>query len=137
MRKTFLFISIILNVSLCFAQANDQQKLKVFIDCSRTFCDQNYFRSEIKVVDFLRDNIAANVDVLITSQKAGGGGRQYQMIFYGQNNFENYYAPDVYISINSGNDILESLITTTDICYYWVFNLNLNGNFNYDKVYKS
>jgi hypothetical protein len=141
MRKTFLLISIILNVSLCFAQANDQQKLKVFIDCSRTFCDQNYFRSEIKVVDFLRDHIAANVDVLITSQQAGGGGRQYQMIFYGQNNFENYvdtlkftsgasatndekrkllthylmlglapliaktdYAPDVHISMNSGND---------------------------------
>lgn len=174
MRKTFLLISIILNVSLCFAQANDKQKLKVFIDCSRTFCDQNYFRSEIKVVDFLRDHIAANVDVLITSQQAGGGGRQYQMIFYGQNNFENYvdtlkftsgasatndekrklltqylmlglapliaktdYAPDVHISMNSGNDSLESLTSTTDKWNYWVFNLNLNGNFNYDKVYKS
>ncbi|MDP4284405.1 MAG: hypothetical protein Q8891_08280 [Bacteroidota bacterium] len=174
MKKFFLLISIILNVSACFAQAKSKQKLKVFIDCSRTFCDQNYFRSEIKVVDFLRDPLAANVHVLITSQHAGGGGRQYQMIFYGQNNFDNYndtllfmsgpsatndekrklltqylmlglaplvaktdFAPDVKISMNSGNDSLQSLTSTTDKWNYWVFKVNLNGNFNYDKVYKS
>jgi hypothetical protein len=174
MKKFFLLISIILNISVCFAQANGKQKLKVFIDCSRTFCDQNYFRSEIKVVDFLRDHFSANVDVLITSQRAGGGGRQYQMIFYGQNKFDNYidtlifssgasasndekrklltqylmlglapliaktdFASDVQISMNSGNDSLQSLTTTIDKWNYWVFNLNLNGNFNYDKIYKS
>lgn len=174
MRKNFLFILIILNIPVCFAQANRKQKLKVFIDCSRTFCDQNYFRSEIKVVDFLRDRLAANVHVLITSQQASGGGSQCQMIFYGQNDFKNYldtllftsaasatndekrkqmthylmlglapliaktdFASDVHISMNSRNDTSGSLIPTTDKWNFWVFKFDLNGNFNYDKVYKS
>ena len=174
MRKIFILALIILNISICFAQANHKQKLKVFIDCSRTFCDQNYFRSEIKIVDFLRDRLAANVHVLITSQQASGGGSQYQMIFYGQNDFKNYmdtlqftsgatvtsdekrkqmvqylmlglapliaktdFAQDVNISMNSINDTLESLSPTTDRWDFWVFKIDLNGNFNYDKVYKS
>lgn len=174
MKKFFILISILLSASVCVAQANRNQKLKVFIDCSRTFCDQNYFRSEIKVVDFLRDRLAANVHVLITSQQASGGGSQCQMIFYGQNIFKNYtdtlqftsaasatsdekrkqmthylmlglapliaktdFAPDVHISMNSENDTLEPLTPTTDKWNFWVFKFDLNGNFNYDKVYKS
>lgn len=165
---------MLLTVSVSFAQARRQQKLKVFIDCSRTFCDQNYFRSEIKVVDFLRDRLAADIHVLITSQQASGGGRHYQMIFYGQNNFKNYidtlqfiagasatndekrkqmaqylmlglapliaktdFASNVYISMNSVNDTAETIMPSTDKWNFWVFKLDLNGNFNYDKVYKS
>jgi len=63
------------------------QRLKVFIDCSNTFCDMDYIRTEINIVDFLLDRQAADVHVLITSQSTGGGGGQYQLIFFGQNQF--------------------------------------------------
>jgi len=41
------------------------------------------------MVDFLLDRVASDVHVLITSQQAGSGGVQYQVIFYGQNKFKN------------------------------------------------
>lgn len=96
MTRKLFFIPILLITSLSFGQGSSLalgtrvQKLKVFIDCSSTHCDLNYIRSEIKIVDFLRDRIAANVHVLITSQRSGNGGRLYQIIFYGQNTFKNY-----------------------------------------------
>jgi hypothetical protein len=63
------------------------ERLKVFIDCSNTWCDQTFIKTEINIVDFLLDRLTADVHVLITSHNTGGGGRRYQMIFYGQNRF--------------------------------------------------
>jgi len=63
-------------------------KLKVFIDC-HSGCDMTYMRSEINIVDFVLDRIAADVHVLITDQNTGSGGDQYQLIFFGQNQFKN------------------------------------------------
>lgn len=93
MRKIFLvtFLSI---ASFLFTTAqnygvNSNQRLKVFIDCSSTWCNMTYIRSEINIVDFLLDNKAADVHVLITSQNTGSDGMQYQLIYYGQNRFKN------------------------------------------------
>ncbi len=60
------------------------QRLSVFIDCN-THCDMDFIRTEINIVDFLLDRQAADVHVLITRQETGGGGNQYQFIFFGQN----------------------------------------------------
>lgn len=62
-------------------------RLKLFVDC-KTGCDMTFLRSEINVVDFVTDNSAADVFILITNIKNGGGGNQYQLIFSGQNNFK-------------------------------------------------
>mgnify|MGYP001599175342 CR=1 FL=1 len=64
-------------------------KLKVFIDCSSTWCDMNFIRSEINLVDFMLDRIAADVHVLVTNLSTGSGGSKYQLIFFGQNRFKN------------------------------------------------
>jgi|CXWL01.1.fsa_nt_gi hypothetical protein len=74
-----------------FAQNNilSDQRLKVFIDCSNSWCDLSYIRTEINIVDFLLDNKAADVHTLITSITTGGGSSQYQLIFFGQNQFKN------------------------------------------------
>jgi hypothetical protein len=64
-------------------------KLRVFIDgCERWDggCDMDFIRTEITAVDFYRDNQSADVFVLINSNTAGGGGRQYQLLFIGQQN---------------------------------------------------
>lgn len=91
---TFFFIFY------CFyatAQTTDLQKLKVFIDCSRVGCDRTFIRSQIKIVDFLLDSDASDVHVLITNQSAGNGGKQYELIFYGQHNY-NYYNDTLYFT---------------------------------------
>lgn len=64
-------------------------KLRVFIDgCERWDggCDMDFIRTEITAVDFYRDNQIADVFVLINSNRSGGGGRQYQLLFIGQQN---------------------------------------------------
>lgn len=70
-------------------QTRTTEKLKVFIDCSSTWCDMSFIRSEINIVDFLLDRIAADVHVLVTEQNTGSGGDKYQLIFFGQNQFKN------------------------------------------------
>ena len=78
----FILFSTYLNAQV---QSPSAKRLKIFLDCQNTYCDQTFFRSEINIVDFLMDRLAADVHILITSQRSGGGGNQYQFLFYGQN----------------------------------------------------
>jgi len=89
MRKPFLSIILLFFTCLIKAQNSNQavHRLKVFIDCS-SGCDHTFIRTEINIVDFLLDNKAADVHVLITEQSTGSGGSQYQLIFFGQNRFK-------------------------------------------------
>lgn len=87
MKKTIVFLLFSL-FSLClFSQHPNNEKIKVFIDCSRIGCDRSYIISEINLVDIVVERLVADVHVLITAQRAGGGGSGYQLIFYGQNDF--------------------------------------------------
>src|SRR5258706_5263369 len=90
MKKIVCFCLILCLTLICqssFAQNNG--RLKVFIDCSNTWCDRTFIQTEINIVDFYLDNQASDVHVLITQQQTGGGGSQYQPIFLGQNQFKN------------------------------------------------
>jgi hypothetical protein len=90
MKKLSVLLFILLIASApAFPQQAKLLRLKVFIDCNSTWCDMQYIRSEINIVDFLFDNLAADVHVLITSQPTGSGGNQYQLIFFGQQQFSN------------------------------------------------
>ena len=82
---TFFFFSA------AFAQNETtlNSKLKVFVDCSNTWCDMSFIRTEINIIDFMLDRLAADVHVLITEQRTGSGGSKYQLIFFGQNSFKN------------------------------------------------
>lgn len=59
--------------------------LRIFLDCGR--CDEDYLRTEIDFVDYVRDRQVADVHVLITTQQTGGGGTEYAMRFVGQGSF--------------------------------------------------
>src|SRR5512138_3587077 len=90
MRKFLPLLTFLLFTFLLHAQDNSTlHRLKVFIDCSNTWCDQTFIKTEINIVDYLLDNQAADVHVLITEQGTGSGGSQFQLIFYGQNQFKN------------------------------------------------
>ena len=56
---------------------------KVYIDCHE--CDNDYIRTEITFVNYVRDRKEADVHVLITTQDTGSGGREYTLTFIGQN----------------------------------------------------
>lgn len=80
----FFFISI-----TSFCQITES-KLKVFIDCKNIRCDNNFIRTEITLVDFVLDRIAADVHILITAVRTGNGGNSIQYIFFGRNSYERF-----------------------------------------------
>jgi len=89
MCKILGLVLVLFIFSATKAQNVSSQKLKVYIDC-RLGCDFTYFKSEINIVDFVLDRVDADVYVLLTGQRMGGGGIEYTMNFYGQDKYQNY-----------------------------------------------
>ncbi|MGQ9618327.1 MAG: hypothetical protein ACUVUG_05110 [Candidatus Aminicenantia bacterium] len=84
----FWGISLIMLFAKEFSLSEQLKKSapKVFIDCE--FCDHDFIRTEISFVNYVRDRKVAQVHVLITTQKTGGGGTEYTLTFIGQKEFE-------------------------------------------------
>jgi hypothetical protein len=68
------------------ARAAQDSAVRVFLDCPDSFCDFDYYRTEITFVNWVRDRQFAQVHVLVTSQ-ATGGGRAYTLGFIGLERF--------------------------------------------------
>jgi hypothetical protein len=108
MRKFALFLALPLAVlgtaGPALAQAQDpaavaelkQKAPKVYIDCER--CDQDYIRTEIPFVNYVRDRKEADVHVLVTTQSTGSGGTEYTMAFIGQGAYKGTNNTLVYAS---------------------------------------
>lgn len=60
--------------------------VRVFLDCPDTFCDFDYYHTEITFVNWVRDRQFAQVHALITTQPTGGG-QQYTIAFIGLQRF--------------------------------------------------
>ncbi len=71
----------------------------VFIDCF--FCDENYIRTEITFVNYVRDPNQADVHVLITTQQTGGKGEEYTLTFIGKNKYAGLHDTLVFITKES------------------------------------
>src|SRR2546428_4017950 len=60
--------------------------VRVFLDCPDTFCDFDYYRTEITFVNWVRDRQFAQVHVLVTTQSTGGG-QKFTADFIGSERF--------------------------------------------------
>lgn len=65
-------------------QAEGDGTLRVYLDCQTSGCDQEFFRTELVWVDWVRDRQVADVHILVTAQPAGGGGRRFTLDFLGR-----------------------------------------------------
>jgi hypothetical protein len=112
--KHFIVLTVLIFIGLL--SVNGQEKntpsdtlrkgaVKVFIDCE--FCDMNYIRQEIPYINYVRDVKEAEVYILVTSQEAGGGGRQYTLVFQGQGK---YLGKDDTLSYTSSADETSTII---------------------------
>jgi len=63
------------------------QRIRVFYDCNGYACDFDHVRREIPFVLWVRDRQDADVHVLITDEKTGGGGTMYTAMFIGLRDF--------------------------------------------------
>jgi hypothetical protein len=60
--------------------------LKVFLDCS--YCDMDYLRTELNYIDYVRDRMEAQVDIVVSSLQTGSKGTEYTFVFIGQKEFK-------------------------------------------------
>ena len=67
-------------------QDNRTDPPRVFLDCAAR-CDEDFFRDQITLVDYVRDRRDADVHVILTSQPTGGGGLEYTVQFIGAGRF--------------------------------------------------
>ena len=82
-----LILSVIALLAAAPGLAQDEpagEALTVFLDCNR--CDDDYIRREITFVNYVRDRTQAQVHLLITLERAGGG-RAYTLNFIGREDF--------------------------------------------------
>lgn len=80
-------------VALCLptvrvAAQGGARAFSIFLDCTDSFCDPNYYRTELDFVNHVRERTAADVHVLVADENTAGGGRRYELSFYGQRQFE-------------------------------------------------
>jgi hypothetical protein len=61
--------------------------ISVFLDCPNIACDEDYIRTEIVAVNWVRDRSVADVHVLATGQDTGAGGREFTLNFIGLRGF--------------------------------------------------
>lgn len=69
------------------AAAQTGRAFGIYLDCSSFFCDPDFYRTDIAFVDHVRERTAADVHILVTRQRTGGGGTAFVLAFYGQRLF--------------------------------------------------
>lgn len=98
--KIWLFVFLLLATTR--VKAETKEKTKVFIECARTWlCDYDYLKTELAMVDFVRDRFIADVHVLVKTEFASSGSEQNTIEFIGQNNFAK--RNDTLVYYNSAN----------------------------------
>src|SRR5512138_947503 len=56
---------------------------RVFLDCQANGCDDDFLRTELTWLNFVRDRTLAIVHILATSQTNGSGGTELTVAFIG------------------------------------------------------
>ncbi len=90
MVKKYFLLPILSGVLLSIVSAQTSQNIKegapkIYIDCG--YCDMNYIKEQISIVNYVRDRNDADVHVLSTSQRTGSNGYDYTLYFIGQKEY--------------------------------------------------
>ena len=73
------------SVSQTAADSSGSFALKLYLNCGS--CYDDFVKTEIKFVNYVRDRHDADVDLLITNQPAGSAGTEFNLFFIGLNKF--------------------------------------------------
>lgn len=85
--KHFLCLAFALcSLSYSYSQEENNKRIRVFLDC-QSYCDQDFIKREITLVDYVNDRFRSNVFILSNHQVTGSGGREYKLQFIGRENF--------------------------------------------------
>lgn len=113
MKKYHWIIFLLLN-SLPLSAQIENQLIKenapnVFINC--WFCDMNYIKEQITVINYVNDRKESDIELLFTSRATGAGGNEYIIYFYGNKIFEGITDTIIfYTSPSKSQDIIRNKI---------------------------
>jgi hypothetical protein len=80
------------------APAQPATALNVYLDCEWSGCDFDYFRTELTMVNWVRDRQVSDVHILVSTQDTGAGGREYTVTFIGLKRFAGIADTLAYVS---------------------------------------
>jgi hypothetical protein len=87
------------------------RQITVFLDCQS--CYEDYLRSEVTFVDYVRDRTEADVHVLITRAETGAGGGEYTLQFLGARSFDGTTYTTRTVTLSSDpDDVIRRQIAT-------------------------
>ena len=137
--KLFSFtVTLLLSIQFSFAQTNKQTSisgaLKVYLDCP--YCDDDFMRTEINCVNFVRDRMQADVHLFITYQSTGSGGSTYTIYYFGQQVFQNEN-DTLYYTANSNNTSDETRKGLTQIISIGLMRYVAHTTLAYDIIISS
>lgn len=92
-----------------------EERLRVFLDCQeRRNCDSDHFRTELRFVEWVRDQSDSDLHVIFTSTGAGGGGLQYTLDFIGRESLEDMDDQLTYTSLGTDveSEVMDGLTQT-------------------------
>ena len=78
--------------------------LRVFFDCSGRSCSEQFYRTEIDWVDWVRQREDADVHVIVASQQNASGGQSFDIRFLGLGELEGANDELVYSSLGTDVD---------------------------------
>ena len=94
--------------------AQQEEPLRVFLDCDDRVCDFDHFRREVDFVSYVRDRMDAELHVLVTSQRTGAGGEEYTLFFMGLGDREGAQDTLRYVSLpDETEDVTRSGLVQT------------------------
>ncbi|MFO8174198.1 MAG: hypothetical protein R6T96_07935 [Longimicrobiales bacterium] len=63
--------------------------VRLFLDCKALGCfDDDFFRTEIQFVNWVRDREDSDIHLLVTAQTTGSGGQAHHLFFMGRGRFQ-------------------------------------------------
>ena len=105
MRLPLLLAACFLATAPLGAQdAGATTRLGVYLDCQTTYCDFDFFRTELTLVNWVRDRQVADVHLLVTTQATGAGGSEYTVNFIGLRQFAGMADTLRYVSPPAASD---------------------------------
>ena len=103
--KRILIGLLFFTLSSLFGQNNNNIRVgapNVFIDCER--CDTDFIRDKVTFVNYVWDRNNANIHILFSKLRTGGGGQKYTLSFIGGKKFEGVNDTLSYVQDESDSD---------------------------------
>ena len=88
--------------------------VRVYLDCQSSRCDYDFFRDQMRWVNFVRDRLVSDVLLLVTSLRTGSGGLEYTISAIGQGaNRGRADTAVVFVAPNDADDVIRRQLART------------------------